>query len=90
MDIISKPFTERLVRDIDVVFLGGETASLTLYPEDTIQYSDTSVLIEFKSKERTGVVELVRRNMCTLSHRERTVQEPITEPPVPPTKDTTS
>ncbi len=84
MDIISKPFTERLVRDIDVVFLGGETATLTLYPEDELLHTAESVIVTFRTPERTGTVEMVRRNMCTYSIRERTVQEPITEPPVPP------
>ncbi len=81
MDIVTKPFPERLVRDIDVVFLGGETATLTLYPEDELTEEDWGVRVQFKTEQRSGMVMLMWRNMCTYATRERTVQEPITEPP---------
>lgn len=83
MDIITKPYTEHTVRDIDVEYLGGGTSTLTLQEGDDFTAGLEVLEVMLRGQ---GVIYIQRRNVCWYSVRTRIVQEPLTESPAQPPK----
>lgn len=84
MDIITKPYREYIVHDIDVEYLGGGTSTLTLHEGDMFETTPLELIVTLKDK---GLIHMQRRNVCWFSVRTRTVQEPLSEPPTPSPRD---
>lgn len=85
MEIITKPYTEHIVRDIDVEYLGGGTSTLTLQKDDNLVVGPDELVVVLRGR---GDIYIQRRNVCWYSVRTRIVQEPLTESPTKiPTHD---
>lgn len=86
MNIVSKTSTERLVRDIDVTYIGGDRESLTLFDGDKFEILKSEIRVTLTTEGRSGIVHLLFANMLWWSERTRVMEQPLppdTTPPAP-------
>lgn len=91
MDLISEPFTEETVTDLDFTFTNDEKLGLTLRTADTYEIAKGATHAFITMKEPAGEIMINLQRALWWSERKRIVRHPIVAPPTPsnePTKTT--